>query len=402
MSREFNLSSPQQIADFLYNHLQLSPIKETKGGSNSTDVSVITHYAEKEEVAFCRYLLQHRKLQKARGTYLEDLNRWMQSGSIHGIFCDLLHPDLWLNTTETVRSSSSNPNIQNQPHHGEIIPNIPWNILREIIVTLKKEDWWLGEVDYEGSEVKSAANLSEDRQLIKDLNEDMDMHSHWTNVIFGWNYPFPYIKKNFGEERHIVKNNWTFANMFGAGPSSMAREFRKFDVYKNFVHNKWEQESDGEPFFDFFEYYSEKHLRECQVVFFDRYKSLKEWQDGIVNLYYQNGYVEAPTGFRRNYPLTRNEIINFPIQHVSFHILLNAIIRINKYLLKYKFKSCMIAQIHDSILWLIHKPEIMDLIEIVDDFMINHKLAIPKKAKLATEWSIGFNWKDMVSLPQVK
>jgi DNA polymerase I len=402
MSKEFNLNSPQQIADFLYNHLELNPIKETKGGSSSTDISAITHYAEKEEVAFCRYLLQHRKLKKAKGTYIEDLSRWMQIGNIWGNSCMLLHPDLWLNTTETVRSSSSSPNIQNQPHHGEIIPNVPWNVLRKIIVSLEEEDCWLGEVDYEGSEVKSAANLSLDKQLIKDLNEDMDMHSHWTNVIFGWNHPFDFIKKNFGEERHIVKNNWTFANMFGAGPSSMAREFRKFDVYKNFVHNKWEQSGEEEPFFDFFETYSESHLKECQGVFFDRYKALKEWQDGIVNLYYQNGYVEAPTGFRRNYPLTRNEIINFPIQHVSFHILLNSIIRINKKLLTLGFRSRMITQIHDSILFLIYKPEIMDLIELVDDIMVNHKLAIPKKAKLATEWSLGFNWQNMVRLPQVK
>lgn len=399
MSKELNLNSPQQIADFLYNHLKLNPIKETQGGKSSTDVSVITHYAEKEEIEFCKYLLGHRKLVKAQGTYLEELQRWMQEGIRNNTNCTLLHPDMWLNTTETFRSSSASPNVQNQPNHGEIIPDIPWNILRKIIVTLNKKDWWLMEVDYEGAEVKTAANLSEDKQLVKDLNDDMDMHSHWTNVIFGWNKDFKEIKKDFSEERHIVKNNWTFANMFGAGPASMAREFRKFDVYRNFVQNKWEQSGQEEPFFDFFALYSERHLRECQEVFFNRYKGLKEWQDGIVNLYYQNGYIETPLGFRRNYPLTRNEIINFPIQSVSFHILLDSIIRINKNLLTNKFKSVMIAQIHDSIMFLVYKPEVLELIEMVDDIMVNHRLPIPKKAKLGTEWSLGVNWKDMVSLP---
>jgi DNA polymerase I len=404
MTKELNLNSPQQIADFLYNHLKLNPIKETSGGKSgekkaSTDVSVITHYAEKEENEFCKYLLQHRKLAKAQGTYLEELQRWMQEGIRNGINCTLLHPDMWLNTTETVRSSASSPAFQTIPHHGEITSEIPWNIIRKIIVTLREEDYWLMEVDYEGAEVKTAANLSEDKQLIKDLNDGMDMHSHWTNVIFGWNKDFSDIKKNFSEERHITKNNWTFANIFGAGANSIAREFRKFDIYKNFVQSKWEQSGQKEPFFDFFEPYSEGHFRECQDIFFNRYKGNKEWQDGIVSLYYQNGYIETPLGFRRNYPLTRNEIINFPIQSVSFHILLDSIIRINKKLLTNKFKSVMIAQIHDSIMFLVYKPEVLDLINLVDDIMVNHRLPIPKKAKLGTEFSIGNNWMQMVSLP---
>ena len=62
---EFNIRATQQVADFLYNFLQLTPIKKTPGGGNSTDESVITYHAEKDDIIFCKKLLQNRKLEKA-------------------------------------------------------------------------------------------------------------------------------------------------------------------------------------------------------------------------------------------------------------------------------------------------------------------------------------------------
>lgn len=394
----FNIKSPKQVAKFLFEYLELEPIKTTAKGAKSTDESVINYYAEKEEIEFCKLLMHNRKLEKAISTYIIDLNRWIQSALRYGISTSLVHPDLWLNTTETVRSSSSNPNWQNQPKHGDIIPGIPWEMLRKPITTLSP-DFLLGEVDFEVAEVKTVANLSEDKQLIMDCNTGLDMHSHWTNVIFGWNKSFDDIKANHKDERHIVKNNWTFANIYLASNKSIAEAFRKFDVYKDFVYHKWGKLKSKQDFFSFFETYSEDHIADCQQEFFNRYRGLSSWQKNLVGFYYANGYVETPLGFRRNHPLTKNEIVNFPVQSVSFHILLDSILRIQKKLLKHKFKSLMICQIHDSILWLLYKKEIYDLMEMVDEEMCNHNLPVCTKAKLGTEWSVGHNWLEMKTIP---
>lgn len=395
----FNLRSSQQISDFLFNYLKLKPIKLTEKKKASVDESVIINYAEKENVEFCKLLLEYRKLEKAKGTYLADIKRWMQTTKRFDNLVVLLHPDFWLNTTETCRSSSSNPNQQNQPKHGDIREGLPWKVLREIYISLQDKNWCLGEVDYEGAEVKTVANISMDYQLIEDLNNNLDMHSHWTNVIFGWDYDLPYIKKNFEEERHIVKNNWTFANIYLAGAESIAREFRKFDVYKKFVrdiYNKLPKKT--QPFFDFFESFSVRHISDCQDVFFGRYSRLKQWQKEYIDFYYRNGYIETPLGFRRNHPLTPNEIVNFPIQATSFHILLHSLIRVQKELLKNDFKSYPIAQIHDSGLFMLWKPEAHEFFELVDDLMINHELPIAKEAALGTEWSIGRDWLNMKTI----
>lgn len=406
---EFNIRAPQQVADFLYNFLQLTPVKKTPGGGNSTDESVITYHAEKDNIIFCKKLLQNRKLEKAIGTYIADIKRNLT-------YDDFLHPDLWLNTTETYRSSASGPNIQNQPVHGFIIEvkgnvkkTIPWDIIRKVFVRIKAEEqlkklgsnWLLLEGDYEGAEVKTAANLSEDKQLIDDLNNKLDMHSHWTNVIFGWNYDLPYIKKNFDNERYLVKNTWTFANFYGAGPESIAEEFRKFDVYKKFVMNKYHGKK-GKAFDAWFKDFSIDHIAKCQQSFYERYEGFKAWQDFIVQFYYENHYIESPLGFRRNYPLKRNEILNFPIQSTSFHILLDGCIRIQKKLIKLGFKSKLAAQIHDSVIIHAYLPELYDLLDMLDHELINHKLPIPKKASLNTEWKIGKNWQTMKKLPMIE
>lgn len=397
----FNIKSPKQIADFLYNHLNLTVIKRTPKEGISTDESVITHHAEKDNIQFCKFLMWDRKLEKALNTYLADVLR--------NITLDKkIHPDFWLNTTETFRSSSSSPNYQNQPAHGYIIESenikILWNIIRKVFISLIdiNPNYILLEGDYEGAEVKTAANLSEDTQLIKDLNNNLDMHSHWTNVIFGWNYQLPEIKEKFSEERYLIKNTWTFANFYGAGPQSMAEEFRKFEVYKKFVKEKYKHITKDKNFDKFFEEFSIKHIEQCQQVFYERYFEFKAWQDKLVKDYYNYGYVETPLGFRRNYPLKRNEILNFPIQATSFHILLNACIQIQKELIKYKFKSKIAAQIHDSIFIHAYLPELYDLLEICDDKMINHDLPIAKKAKLNTEWAIGKNWQSMKKLPMIE
>ena len=412
----FNLQSTPQLRKFLFDFCNMKSIKKTEGGktgnvNDSTDESVLLQFAEKENNEFCKLLLQYRKLKKARGTYVKSILRYIQERNINGELIHLIHPDFALNIVETYRSSANNPNLQNIAKHGDIITflmedgtrdkkrSVEWNLFRKVF-TSQGLGYWLAEVDYEGAEVKTAANLSLDPVLIDDLNHDMDMHSHWTNLIFEWDFPLRVIKEKYKEERQITKNNWTFANFYGAGPNSMGASFLKFDIFKEFVLKKFKEQRNREQGFNTFaDKFAVEHFVYCQEVFWERYKVHKAWQNQLVSDYYETGYVETLLGFRRYHPLKRNEILNTPIQSISFHLLLNSIIEVQKEIITNHWQSKQIGQIHDSGLSMVPTKELYAYKEMVDDKMINHSLPIPKAAKLGTDWTICKTWDKPISFP---
>lgn len=390
----FNLRSSVQMQEFLYEFLGLEPIAEAnkKTGNYKTDEATIIHYAENEKIKFCNLLLQHRKLTKALNTYIADLKRNIseEDGKIHH--------ELWLNVAETYRSSSSDPNLQNQPKHGDILPNLPWKIIRKVFIRLGI-DWLLAEFDYDGAEVKVAGMLGNDPQMIDDLNEDLDMHSHWAIKLFGLKgYSYEQVKDLFGEnQRFLAKNNFTFANFFGASYKSIAEEMRKSEFYKEFVYNIYNQRKTKHEEFDSYYFnFSQNHIKDCQNQFYERYRVYKAWQDALVDKYYKKGYVDNPFGFRRRYPLTRNEVINYPIQSTSFLLLLDSLIKIEDELEKGDWQSHLINQIHDSGKANLYKYEAMDFIDMVDEKMTDKpELHWTTKVKMKTDWELGKNWLDM-------
>ena len=240
----FNINSSQQVQQFLYEFLNLNPLTaKNEKGNYSVDESIISEYATKYNIEFCSLLLNYRKLYKAINTYLADIFRNIDYDTLI-----ILHPDFWLNTAETFRSSSSNPNFQNFPKHGDLIPGIVYKIIRKLFICSITEknkgktdflDWLLGEVDYIQNEMKVAGMLSDDPQLIQDMNEDLDFHSHWAIEIFGLKgMSYKEVKEKYDDTyRYLAKNNFTFANIFGAGNISIAQEFRKFDYYKDYIYN---------------------------------------------------------------------------------------------------------------------------------------------------------------------
>jgi DNA polymerase I-like protein with 3'-5' exonuclease and polymerase domains len=390
----FNLRSNPQMQEFLYEFLQLTPFKETKKGGASTDEEVINHYAD-QGIEFCKLLIQYRKLHKALTTYVYDIKR--------NVFDDgMIHHELWLNIAETFRSSSTDPNLQNVPKHGYIIAGLMWKIIRKIFVRLG-DDWLLGEVDYDGAEVKVAAMVGDDPQLIEDTNNDLDMHSHWAIQLFGLKgYSYEQVKEKFGEnERFIAKNNFTFATLFGAGNKSIALEMRKSEFYETYVKQFYNQRmTKNQGWTDYFIDFSDYHVQECQDAFYTRYHVHKVWQDTIVDNYYKTGYVDNPFGFRRRYPLQRNEIINHPIQSTSFLLLLDSLILIDKELINNNWRTHLNNQIHDSGLANIHKYEVGDFIDMSNDLMTNKPhLPWTQKIKMKTDWEFGKNWLDMKRVP---
>ena len=393
----FNLNSNTQMQEFLYNRLELTPLKVANDKGNiSVAEEVLVHFAEKLGIQFCKLLLDYRKLFKAKNTYIDGIKRKITLREC------LLHPDFWLNVAETYRSSSSNPNFQNIPKHGSIIEGFAWSNIRKMFTALGI-DWLLGEVDYVGAEVKIAALLTGDKVLIADLLNDMDMHSHWANVIFGLDKPLHIIKAECKDERFLAKNNFTFANLFGAGFRSIAEEMRKHDVYYNFIRSIWEDKGHSNQSWNaFFIEYSEHHIQECQEAFYERYKGVKKWQDDLIAFYRIHGYVENPLGFRRRYPLKSTEIINYPIQSTSFLILLQSLIELDDRLIEDDFESHICGQIHDSGFFNIFEREAYEVMQLGKECLTKCHYPFQKALPLEIEWELGRTWFDMEGVKQGK
>jgi len=389
----FNLRSNPQMQEFLYEFLGLEPLTDRNDkGNYKTDEATIIYYAENMNVEFCDLLLKYRKLNKALSTYIADLKRNISEHD------GKVHHELWLNVAETYRSSSSDPNLQNQPKHGDILPNLPWKTIRKVFVSLGK-GWLIVEFDYDGAEVKVAGMLGNDPQMIDDLNNDLDMHSHWAIKLFGLKgYSYQQVKEKFGDnERFLAKNNFTFANFFGAGFASIAEEMRKSDFYKNFVYDIYNQRKTKNETFDTYYFnFSQNHIKDCQNQFYQRYYIYKTWQDSLVDKYYKTGYVENPFGFRRRFPLTRNEIINYPIQSTSFLLLLDSLISIEDELEKGDWESHLINQIHDSGKANLRVYEAGDFMDMVDEKMCDKPhLPWTNTVQMKVDWEVGKNWLNM-------
>lgn len=403
----FNFRSGKQMQEFLYEFLKLTPLKEkNEKGNYSVAEEVLTTYAEKEGVEFCKKLMQYRKLDKNTGTTIKGVERNLING--------YLHSDFWLNIAATGRSSSSGMNMQNFGNHGEIYPGIPQNEIRKIFsippeteslilptgVKYTYPRYLVGEVDYVGAEVKVCALLTQDKQLMEDLNNDMDQHSHWANILFGLNQKdLSEIKKHHPEKRFIAKNSFTFATLFGASHFSIAESFRAVEFYRAFVRTIFEKEKgvfQGKEYSwdTYFKLYSEWNIENCQKAFFERYHKTKEWQDNLLSFYDKHGYIENPFGFRRRYPLTKNEIINFPIQSTSFHLLLHGMIVINKKLKEANMNSQMRLQVHDSIFFYIHYDEIEQVIKMANSALTENDFEWCKGTNLEVDWEVGNNWVD--------
>jgi DNA polymerase-1 len=405
MDMEFNLNSGPQMQEFLYNFLELKPPKaKNEKGNYSVAEEVLIHHAEKDDVEFCKMLLGMRKLRKAKNTYAKGIRRLLCEET------NKFHTDYWLQSVRTYRSSATL--IQTIPKHGDIIEGIPWAIIRKVFarkemlkrircgdVTLNLQQGLIGEVDYVGAEVKVAAGITDDAQLIYDLNHGYDQHSHWAGVLFGIDKSVDEIKAIHKDERFLAKNNFTFANLFGAGNVSIAEEMRKHEVYINFIRTKFEiaRQSNGfnSTWSQFFKDYSEEHISECQGVFYSRYPDVKGWQDYVVKKYYDVGYVETPFGFRRRYPLKRNEIINFPIQSSSFHLLLHSLIEIDRILTELDLQSCLVAQVHDSGFFNVMYREAEQVMDIVQREMTVKPFEWLEKVHLEAEWELGNDWYDL-------
>lgn len=304
-------------------------------------------HLSKVNVPLVSDILMHRKLNKARSTYLEGILKSCING--------YLHPDFNLHTAQTFRSSCSNPNFQNIPIRD------PWvaELIRKAFIPRKGNR--IVEKDYSGIEVRIAACYHQDPTMIEYLETGYDMHSAMASECYM--IPKDKVPKL---ARYAAKNKFVFPAFYGS-------------YYKQIAPDLWNAidelklEVDGVPL--------KKHLKEKLIVKSSVYDAFEEhiqavensfwnlrfpvytqWKKDWWETYLKKGYFLTKTGFICRGKMKRNEAINYPVQGSAFHCLLWSFIEMTKALKKNKMKSVLIGQIHDSALGDVPEDEFEDYV----------------------------------------
>lgn len=346
---KINIYSDTQLRTFLYSIKKLKPTKTTTSGKGSTDEEALLAL----NIPELNVLIQIRKLQKIRDTYLGGFLREQVNGIIHTSFN--------LHLVKTFRSSSDRPNIQNIPIRDEESMQITRQAL------FPRPGHQLLEIDYSGLEVRIAACYHKDPTMIKYLEDGFDMHADMAKQIFMINE----FDKNIPEHSYLraaAKNGFVFPEFYGDYyrncAEGMACNWGKLP-YGRWESNQGVNTSEGslgahmiskgvKSLDDFTD-----HIQEIEKDFWgNRFREYARWKKRWWRDYQKTGFIKMKTGFTCSGVMGMNDCINHPIQGAAFHCLLWAFIELDKIMCKEKWQSRLIGQIHDDIIFDIHPPEL--------------------------------------------
>lgn len=356
---EMNLDSREQLGKIIFEVMGYDCPSETKGGKPQANEENL----RSTKLKFAEDYLRLQKLKKARSTYLRGILRETVDG--------FLHPNFPLNIAQSYRGSSDHPNFQNIPIKD---PEIKKLIRRAFIARRKHR---IVEVDFKGAEVCNAACYHKDPRMIKYItNPKSDMHRDMATQIYICNKN----QVSWGM-RDNSKNRFVFPEFYGDWYLSRAIDLwngieemdlklkdTDIDLYSHLEANGIYELGDCDPEEKPRKGTFEKHLKEIEDDFWNRrFKVYNKWKKDWWSDYLERGWFKTLTGFVIAGNLDRKQAINYPIQGSAFHWLLWSLIQIQKALNKYKMRSLIVGQIHDSIVGDIHKDEFKDYLEIVQE-----------------------------------
>lgn len=328
----FNLGSPKQLGEILFEKLGLPKGRKTKTGW-STDVKVLESLAADHDLP--RLVLEHRNLAKLQNTYVDKLLelRDPESGRVHSSFnhCG----------TATGRLSSSNPNLQNIPIRTE-----EGRRIRAAFVAPPGS--LLLSADYSQIDLRVLAHYCEDEALVAAFNSGADIHRRTAAEIFG---VMPELVT--GEMRRVAKSI-NFGIVYGMSSFGLASQLGL----------------------------SRKEAQGFIDRYFERFPGIKIFMENVVAQAHRDGYVTTITGRRRYLPdlaatnrqlreFAERAAINTPIQGSAADIIKLAMLRLHKLLPERGFKSRMILQIHDELVFETPEAELAALTELVRETMEN-------------------------------
>jgi len=348
--REFNISSPKQLGEILFDELKLPYAKKNKTGY-VTDANVLGKLVEYPIV---RLILEYRLLNKLYTTYIEGiLNTIMPDGKIHTIYTQAL--------TRTGRLSSIEPNLQNIPVRNEF-----GRLIRKAFVP--EDNSLIMSSDYSQIELRIFAHLSEVKELIDAFNHNLDIHTKTAMDIF--KVPSSEVTKNMRRQAKAVN----FGILYGISAYGLAEDLG----------------------------ISPKEAKKFIETYFETYPGIKDYMNKEIEEAHKTGYVLTIMNRKRtieelassNYmqrSMGERMALNTPIQGSSADILKKAMIEIDNAFKKENLKSTMLLQVHDELIFNVVSDEKDKVEKIVKEIMENTiKLNVP----LEVDIQFGTNWYD--------
>ena len=349
---QFNINSPKQLGEILFEKLKLTVHKKTKNGY-STDVDILEKL--RNESPIIEKILEYRKVSKLNSTYVEGMLPFINPKT------NRIHTQFHQTVTATGRISSSNPNVQNIPTREEL-----GKMLRKVFKAEK--DRVFIDADYSQIELRIFAHVSDDKEMIKAFQNEEDIHSQAASKVFGVD-----INEVTPELRSKAKAV-NFGIVYGISDFGLAERIgvTKKDAKK----------------------YIEQYL--------EKYSGIKQFMDSIPEQVKEQGYVETLFKRRRYVPEIKSNnymvrqfgiraAMNMPIQGTAADIIKMAMINVYNELRKQNLKSKLILQVHDELLIETYEDEKEVVKNILKNCMENViNLSVPLKVDI----NEGKNWNE--------
>ncbi len=352
---EFNINSPKQLGDVLFNKLNLpKPVKYGKGRTISTAVDVLEGLAASHEAP--RLVLEYRQLSKLKSTYVDALPAMLNhtSGRLHTTFDQA--------GTATGRLSSANPNLQNIPIRTELG--------REIRAAFTAEPGCvLLSADYSQIELRLLAHFSKDPLLVEAFRKGDDIHTLTASQVFG--VPPLMVTADHRRQAKVVN----FGIVYGLSPFGLSQSLGI---------------TPGE-------------ARQFIDAYFEKYKGVRAFIDKTLEEARRDQKVKTLFGRIRPIPdinsknsnlrgFAERTAVNTPLQGTAADLIKIAMIRLDEAITERSLKSRMTLQVHDELVFEVPEAELDIMRSLVREHMENvHALSVP----LAVEIGVGPNWRDL-------
>jgi DNA polymerase I len=351
---KFNLASPKQLGDILFDKLKIGGAKQkkTKTGQYATGEEVLSYLANEHQIV--RDILEWRQMVKLQSTYIDALPNQVDKKT------GRVHTDYMQTVAATGRLSSTNPNLQNIPIRTE-----KGRLIRKAFIA-RDENYTLLSADYSQIELRIIAALCGEENMIKAFQNHEDIHKSTAAKVF--NVPLNEVTK---EQRSHAKTV-NFGIIYGVSAFGLSNQTNL----------------------------SRKESAELIEAYYETYPKLKSFMTSQVDFARENGYVETISG-RRRYLKDINSAnaivrggaernaVNAPIQGSAADIIKIAMINIHKKLTTENWKSKMLLQVHDELVFDVHNSELEKIQPMIKYEMENaFKMAVP----LDVEIGCGKNW----------
>ncbi|MCW1907427.1 DNA polymerase I [Klebsiella oxytoca] len=348
---EFNLSSPKQLQTILFEKQGIKPLKKTPGGAPSTSEEVLEELAL--DYPLPKVILEYRGLAKLKSTYTDKLPLMIspKTGRVHTSYHQAV--------TATGRLSSTDPNLQNIP-----VRNEEGRRIRQAFIA--PEDYLIVSADYSQIELRIMAHLSRDKGLLTAFAEGKDIHRATAAEVFG--LPLESVSS---EQRRSAKAI-NFGLIYGMSAFGLAQQLN----------------------------IPRKEAQKYMDLYFERYPGVLEYMERTRTQAKEQGYVETLDGRRLYLPDIKSSngarragaeraAINAPMQGTAADIIKRAMIAVDGWLLSEKPRVRMIMQVHDELVFEVHKDDLEAVAKKIHELMESSTtLAVP----LLVEVGSGENW----------